>query len=248
MKNRESESTEEQPIKLRKKLLSSKLGNITMSVALGLGGVQAAYNGYIMHSNNAESEYPQLDEMASSSASEALGKSVVLKCKDMNEDKLVTLQNKLHGVKDVDVQGYVATYSLGLGPASIKHPTDTIHLNTEMCEDLTERSTNQPSKDYVDALLVVEHERQHVEGMFDEATANCTAAQSVPKALAHNGYSMNYLRSMAPHVQEQFLNNVPKKYKSEECRVGQSMHLNPTDETTGVWLPAPLESQMMAQN
>jgi len=101
------------------------------------------------------------------------------------------------------------------------------HPTTFACARVVRRSfENCPLADgaAVVAVVTLVHEQQHVDGVFDEATAQCQALQKTALAGVAAGLPVAVARRVAAYTNEAI--DQPREYHSRQCRSGGSLDLH----------------------
>lgn len=157
-------------------------------------------------------------------ASEAGEVDVEVRCwAEADWRRLISQSIRLgHGGKDV--LGFV------VGPGGSR-----IHLSPELCSALVLTVYGAPRTDEEqvragEALLALAHEAQHSAGVADEAKATCFALQTVTEL----AYALKLRKPLIERLVERYwrhANELPRQYRSKQCRDGGKLDLSPGDDT-----------------
>ena len=142
------------------------------------------------------------------------------------------------------VYGAVMTYAplmLSRRPVA----SNIIHLKREICDNLASipDGINTPlTDDQLLALHVVQHEKIHTEGQFDEKITECEALQRLPAQLIADGVSEATVAGYRNTALGQYATKLePTIYHSDECRAGGELDQTPNSignvRLSDVWLP-----------
>ena len=207
------------------------IGKTAVAAAVGFAGGNMLANGVAYVVNHNSGKYPQLSAEASKNASKALGVDVSIKCEDTDS----SLVGKLSTHGEFSLEGYVIPYRIL--DTDIRFESSVIHLDTPICNEIAGMNPNvPPDATQALALFVVDHERMHTKGVYNEAAADCYALQDLPLRLMNDGYDKEAINQLQPEVYS-FINGQPPQYRSIECVPNGKFDLTPNSDASDIWLP-----------
>lgn len=203
--------------------------------AIGQAAVVVLSYSAVVNSSQAYADFmddaPMLSQAAATKASILFGEPLDIAC----NASLPPLTRIPEGTER-DFGGWIIGYGL---PPFFKVNSNRIHFTTKMCESvlaLPEITTgNHPplNTQQLDVLLEIEHERFHRgKTRHDEAEAECTALQVIPRLLQDNGYDVAAMKPLVDPI----VSTAPADYTSRECRIGGKFDLQNTSGTSNAWL------------
>jgi hypothetical protein len=138
-----------------------------------------------------------------------------------HRDVAVRCQGLLGDVTDVGAHlGYVEFDGSG-------SPSDTTHISREACNWLKdyERSDHSVSLDHAMGVHTLAHEAMHLQGVIDEAKAECYGLQQMPRVARRLGASTEEAQALAVFAYRVIFPQLPRAYRSPECAPGGALDL-----------------------
>ena len=156
-------------------------------------------------------------------ASEVAEVEVEVRCWSRADWKRLVSQSVRLGHGGKDILGFV-----------VRPGGSRIHLSPELCSALVLTVYGEPRTDSDqvragEALLALAHEAQHSAGIANEAKATCYALQTVTEL----AYALKLRKPLIERLVERYWRDsdqLPPEYRSEQCRNGGSLDLNPGDD------------------
>jgi len=189
--------------------------------------------------DNSPSPTPALSQRVGETLHGLIGGTFNVTCEPLTNQIVVDPADNSANAR---LNGYVANYEV-----PVTHQVllgSRIHLDSAICDAIgaipyNPTTSPAPVLDYqgIHGLLIGAHEQVHVDGVFNEATAECTALQRTAGSLASRGYNLNN-QKLKDAIRER-MKLFPSQYHSDECRVDGALDLTPSDDApSDAWLPA----------
>lgn len=219
-----------------KRAKSARVGRFIVQCVLGIALAVPMSLGVDAYSVQQPGENPQRDEEVSTYASWVFGEEITAQCENLE----VAAEHGADGWNEVRYPtlavNYVA-YEVG-GDAIIP---GEIHLREDLCDALIGAASGELpplSKDVIYALHVVNHERYHTHGLFNEAKTECAALSTTPSFI-YNAYptpeTAEALENMYYPRQKKYQEK-PPEYQSYKCVVGGEYDATPNGAIVS-WVP-----------
>jgi hypothetical protein len=107
-----------------------------------------------------------------------------------------------------------------------------VHLSPEVCAELAKLAAGAPIGREADALAwsvaALAHEAQHVRGLRDEAVTDCYGMQTIEGAALTLSRNVDEGRALAKRYWRRWQPWLDEPWRSDECRNGGALDLNPT--------------------
>jgi len=139
-----------------------------------------------------------------------------------HRDVSVRCQGLLGDVTDVGAHlGYVEFDASG-------NPSDTTHISREACDWLKdyERGDHAVGLDSAMGVHTLAHEAMHLQGVINEAKAECYGLQQVPRVAERLGATPEQAHALAVFSYRAIYPQLPNAYRSPDCVPGGALDLS----------------------
>jgi hypothetical protein len=139
-----------------------------------------------------------------------------------HRDVSVRCQGLLGDVADISGHlGYVDFDASG-------NPSDTTHIARDACDWLKdyERGDHSVGLDSAMGVHTLAHEAMHLQGVIDEAKAECYGLQQMPRVAERLGASPQQAHALAVFSYRAIYPQLPRAYRSPECAPGRALDLS----------------------